>query len=77
MTEGFWAVMASPEDVLLHKVYWNHLMPSERQIRDAQGIVAVQVSRLDVQYIEKWAREMGIEEEIKALLAGGNLPNLT
>ncbi len=77
LTEGFWAVMASPEDVLLHKVYWSHLMPTERQIRDAQGIIAVQGSRLDVKYIEKWAREMGIEEQIKTLLANGNLPNLT
>jgi len=31
----------------------------------------------DVQYIEKWAREMGIEDEIKPLLSGKNLPNLT
>ncbi len=77
VTEGFWAFMASPEDVLLHKVYWSHLMPSERQIRDAQGIVAVQGSRLDVQYIEEWAKEMGIEEEIKTLLPGRKLPNLT
>jgi len=74
---GFWAVMASPEDVLLHKVYWDHLMPSERQIRDAQGIVVVQGSRLDAQYIEKWARQMDIEDNIKALFAGRNLPNLT
>ena len=77
VTEGFWAVMARPEDVLLHKIYWSHFMTSERQIRDAQGIVAVQGSRLDVQYIEKWAGEMGIEEEIKTLLAGAKLPNLT
>ena len=46
-------------------------------MRDAQGIIAVQGSRLDFQYIEKWAREMSIEEEIKILLADGNLPNLT
>ena len=52
-------------------------MPSERQIRDAQGIIAVQSARLDVQYIEKWAKEMGIEDEVKALLVGKNLPNLT
>ena len=77
ITEGFWAFIASPEDVFLHKVYWNQLMTSERQIRDAQGIIAVQSSRLDVQYIEKWAREMGIEDEVKALLVDKNLPNLT
>ncbi len=74
--EGFWAMMASPEDVLLHKVYWNHLMASERQIRDAQGIIAVQASSLDVRYIKKWAKDMGIEEEVTSLLEGKKLPNL-
>ena len=77
ITTGFWAVMASPEDVLLHKVYWNRLMTSERQIRDAQGIIAVQASGLDVQYIKKWAKEMNIEEDIITLLACKHLPNLT
>ena len=77
VAEGFRAFMASPEDVLLHKVYWNHLMPSERQIRDAQGIIAVQSSRLDIQYIEKWAKEMGIEEMVKDLLTSRRSPNLT
>jgi hypothetical protein len=77
LSEGFWAVLASPEDVLLHKVYWNHLMPSERQIRDAQGIVSVQAASLDIDYIEKWAQEMGIQDEIKHLLHSRELPNRT
>jgi hypothetical protein len=50
LSEGFWAFVASPEDVLLHKVYWDHLMPSERQIHDAHGIIAVQGSKLDLKY---------------------------
>ena len=77
LSDDFWAVLASPEDVLLHKVYWNNLMPSERQIRDAQGIISVQASSLDIEYIEKWAEEMGIQDEIKRLLCSRDLPNLT
>ena len=77
ITEGVGAVMASPEDVLLHKVYWHKLTPSERQIRDVQGIIAVHGARLDAEYIEKWAKELGVEDEIKTLLAGKDLPNLT
>jgi hypothetical protein len=68
--------MASPEDVLLHKIYWDHLTPSERQIRDAQGIVAVQGMKLDIGYIEEWAKKLGIEDKMKEVLSGRKPPNL-
>jgi hypothetical protein len=68
IADGFWVSMASPEDVLLHKIYWDHLTPSERQVRDATGIVAVQAERLDTGYTEKWAKKLGIEEKVKDLL---------
>lgn len=76
LSEGFWVMMASPEDVLLHKVYWDHLMPSERQLRDAQGILSVLGEKLDVAYIEKWAKDLGIKDRIQRLLAEPKLPNL-
>jgi hypothetical protein len=76
LSEGFWVMMASPEDVLLHKVYWDHLMPSERQLRDAQGILSVLGEKLDVAYIEKWAKDLGIKVRIQRLLAEPKLPNL-
>jgi hypothetical protein len=69
-------MMGSPEDVLLHKVYWDHLMPSERQLRDAQGILSVLGEKLDVAYIEKWAKDLGIEDSVRHLLAERKLPNL-
>jgi hypothetical protein len=68
--------MASPEDVLLHKIYWDHLTPSERQIRDAQGIVAVQWMKLDIGYIEEWAKKLGIEDKMKEVLSRRKPPNL-
>jgi len=76
LSDGFWVMMASPEDVLLHKVYWDHLMPSERQLRDAQGILSVLGEKLDVAYIEKWAKDLGIKVRIQRLLAEPKLPNL-
>lgn len=76
LSEGFWVMMASAEDVLLHKVYWDYLMPSERQLRDAQGILSVQGQKLDVVYMEKWAKELKIEDKMKSLLAERKLPNL-
>ena len=77
VSKGFLAMMASPEDVFLHKIYWDHLMPSERQIRDARGILAVQGSKLDEEYIIKWASAMGIEDRVKSILSSQTLPNLT
>jgi hypothetical protein len=76
LSEGFWVMMASPEDVLLHKVYWDRLMPSERQMRDAHGIVSVLGEKLDLAYIEKWSKELGIKDSIQRLLAEPKLPNL-
>jgi hypothetical protein len=76
LAEGFWVMMASAEDVLLHKVYWDYLMPSERQLRDAQGILSVQGQTLDVVYMEKWAKELKIGDKMKSLLAERKLPNL-
>ena len=75
LTESFWAMMASPEDVLLHKVYWDKLMPSERQLRDARGVIAVQEGKLDMVYIEEWAGKLGIEQSMKKILSERRLPN--
>jgi hypothetical protein len=69
-------MMGSPEDVLLHKVYWDHLMPSERQLRDAQGILSVLGQELDVAYMEKWAKELGIQDKVRSLLTEKKMPNL-
>jgi hypothetical protein len=76
LSEGFWVMMASPEDVFLHKVYWDRLMPSERQLRDAQGILSVLGEKLDVLYIENWAKELEIKDRVQRLLAEPKLPNL-
>ena len=76
LSEGFWVMMARPEDVLLHKVYWDRLMPSERQLRDAQGILSVLGEKLDVKYMEKWAKDLRIEDRVQRLLGEKKLPNL-
>ena len=77
IAEGLYAVISSAEDVLLHKIYWNKLTPSERQLRDAMGIVAVQGDRLERSYIQIWAEKLGIREEINTLFKDKSLPNLT
>ena len=55
--------VATPEDVILAKLQWAKLTNSERQLQDAAGIVRTQGSNLDVEYIESWVRELGLQQE--------------
>ena len=45
--------IATPEDVLLAKLEWAKRTGSERQLRDAAGIVAVQGAALDRAWVER------------------------
>src|SRR6266404_1557603 len=47
MLFGIRAWIATPEDIILHKLYWDKLTPSERQRGDAAGVFAVQRDALD------------------------------
>jgi hypothetical protein len=71
------AWVSTAEDVLLHKLYWNKLSPSDRQLGDAAGIVAVQKDALDEAYLCRWASELGVEETLRQLLRGEIRPKLT
>jgi hypothetical protein len=51
--------MASAEDTILAKLEWAKSGGgSERQLSDVRGILEVQRGRLDLEYIERWAREL-------------------
>ena len=73
--ESAW--IATAEDVVLHKLFWNHLTPSERQLGDAAGVVAVQGEVLDKNYLRRWAKEMGVFVELEKLLRGEIKPKQT
>lgn len=73
--ECAWIVTA--EDVILHKLYWDSITPSERQVGDVAGIVAVQSDSLDRAYLQKWAAELGINEKLNKLLTGEIKPKST
>jgi hypothetical protein len=60
--------IASPEDVILSKLEWNKITPSERQVRDALNVAAVQWSALDQSYLRKWAAELGVSEKLEEVL---------
>ena len=71
------AWIATAEDTLLHKLYWNRITPSERQLGDAADIVAVQGAELDRGYLENWARELGVVAVLGELLDGKIRPKST
>jgi hypothetical protein len=71
------AWIATAEDVILHKLVWNQISPSERQLGDAAGVVAVQADVLDKNYLRRWARELGLDKELERLLSGKIRPKQT
>lgn len=73
--ESVW--IATAEDVILHKLYWNKLTPSERQLGDVAGVVAVQRGRLDENYLRHWANIIGVTSELENALAGKYKPKHT
>lgn len=64
------ASIASAEDVVLHKLYWNKLSPSIRQVLDAAGVWNVQGEGLDTEYMSKWASILGVEEILDRIRKG-------
>lgn len=58
--DGVQLSIVSPEDIVIAKLLWGKAGESERQIADAATVIRLQGSRLDVAYIEKWARKLKI-----------------
>ena len=54
---------ASPEDILITKLWWAKLGESERQINDVVGIIKVQGESLDLQYVNRWVAALEIQEQ--------------
>jgi hypothetical protein len=73
LVSRFQAFVASPEDVLLHKLVWHTITPSERQLADAAGIAAVQAGNLDLVYLKEWAAKQGTSELLENALQGKGL----
>jgi hypothetical protein len=71
------AWISTAEDVILHKLVWNRISPSNRQLGDAAGVAAVQADALDKNYLRQWARELKVEGEMKRLLGGEIKPKQT
>jgi len=69
--------MATAEDVILHKLHWNRLTPSDRQLGDVAGVVYVQKGKLDEAYLRHWASELRLSTELEDALLGKLKPKQT
>jgi hypothetical protein len=74
---GELAWISTKEDVILHKLYWNQITPSERQLGDAAGVVAIQKETLDLDYLKQWAAELEVAPVLEKILDGTIKPKVT
>jgi hypothetical protein len=67
---------ASPEDLVLNKLDWYRQGGgvSERQWRDVIGVLKVQAESLDLPYLRRWARELGLEALLEQALSEAGSP---
>jgi hypothetical protein len=54
---------ASPEDILITKLWWAKLGESDRQINDVAGIIQVQGTGLDIEYVERWVAVLELDDQ--------------
>jgi hypothetical protein len=66
--EGRLMPVASPEDVILTKLEWNRITPSERQVSDALAVAVMHRENLDRDYLKRWAEALRISQSLEQLL---------
>jgi hypothetical protein len=59
---------ATAEDTILAKLEWSKMGESERQFNDAVNIAKVQGTKLDFNYLQRWAADLQIENLLNRLL---------
>ena len=59
---GTTAFIATAEDMIIAKLEWAAAGHSDRQLHDVASILAVSGRDLDMPYIERWIRELGLAE---------------
>ncbi len=61
--------VSSPEDTILAKLRWAKLSGgSEKQFTDALRVYEVQYGKLDIDYMEHWAKKLDVESLWKRLI---------
>jgi hypothetical protein len=63
--------ITSAEDIILHKLEWFRIGNeiSERQWKDVLGVIAVQWEALDLGYLRRWAKDLGVDDLLERAFA--------
>ena len=63
------------EDIILAKLEWYKIgnETSERQWLDILGVIKIQDENLDVDYLKKWASELGVSDLLVKALSDGKV----
>jgi len=63
--------IASAEDIVLAKLKWFREggEASERQWSDIRGVIEIQAGKLDLEYLNTWALQLGIQDLLARVLA--------
>lgn len=56
------AIFASAEDIILKKLEWYKMGESQKHLDDIRGILRISGTKLDLQYIDKWALKIGVQD---------------
>jgi hypothetical protein len=60
--EDFDACFASPEDAIIKKMEYYREGGSEKHLRDIAGVLKTSRDQIDLAYIDRWARQLGLVE---------------
>ena len=63
--------VVSREDSILSKLEWAKKSGSDRQIEDVAGVVRLQSSALDLDYLRRWAADLGVDDILRQVLRKG------
>lgn len=65
--DGIPLMVATLEDVLLSKLEWAHMGGSRRWLEDVSTLMRVRRGELDLAYVERWVRVLGVQTEWRAV----------
>ena len=66
---GHQAWFASPEDTILKKLEYYREGGSEKHVRDIKGVLMIQGDAIDFDYLETWAKSLGVIDLLRRIRA--------
>jgi len=65
---GSHVLIVTPEDSILTKLEWSVESNSQRQYRDALQVATLTRNTLDLEYLRRWAKQLGLDQVFTKLL---------